>query len=223
MKRILATVIAGLMGAVLLSTDASAWNRKRHYRRHSSRVYVRVVPRPFFRPYYYRAPRIVYYPAPVYHETYVYPSPVYRETYVSPAPANPGQVLGAILGGIGGGVIGHQIGGGSGKAIATVAGSLIGVLVGGEIGRQLDQRDRLLMASTTNRTLETTPSGTSIPWRNPDSGAYGTVTPQPAYQNAQGEYCREYTQKVIIGGKEDSAYGTACRNPDGTWRLAPTR
>ncbi|MEE9256834.1 MAG: RT0821/Lpp0805 family surface protein, partial [bacterium] len=134
-----------------------------------------------------------------------------------------GQLLGAILGGIGGGVIGHQIGGGSGKAVATVAGSVIGLLVGGEIGRQLDERGRLIMARTTSESLESSPSGAPVPWRDPDSGTYGTVTPRPAYQNARGEYCREYQQTVTIGGETKSAYGTACRNGDGSWRFAPTR
>ncbi len=133
---------------------------------------------------------------------------------------NSGQVLGAILGGIGGGVIGSRIGGGRGKVVATVAGSIIGLLAGGEIGKQLDERQRLILASTTDKTLEISRSGTEVPWRDPDSGAYGTVTPRPAYQNARGEYCREYQQKVTIDGKTNSAYGRACRQPDGSWKFA---
>lgn len=31
-------------------------------------------------------------------------------------------------------------------------------------------------------------------------------------------YCREYTQSVVIGGMHQIAYGTACRQPDGSWR-----
>ncbi len=239
MKRILAIALAGVMGIVFMSTDASAWRgKRRHYKRHYG--YGHYIGPRYGRPYrryrgyrrgyypYAYGGRIIYYPAPIYRETYVYPAPVYRapvyrETYVRTGPSNAGQFLGAILGGIGGGVIGHQIGGGSGKAIATVAGSLIGVLVGGEIGRQLDEGERLALARTTTETLETVPSGTAVPWQNPDSGTHGTVTPKPAYQNAQGEYCREYQQEVTISGKSESAYGTACRNPDGSWRFIPTR
>jgi surface antigen len=34
-----------------------------------------------------------------------------------------------------------------------------------------------------------------------------------------GAYCREFQQTVTIGGKTESAYGTACRQPDGTWKV----
>jgi surface antigen len=30
--------------------------------------------------------------------------------------------------------------------------------------------------------------------------------------------CREYQSQVVIGGRRQTAYGTACRQPDGTWR-----
>ncbi|MCB2081911.1 MAG: hypothetical protein H6908_04280 [Hyphomicrobiales bacterium] len=32
-------------------------------------------------------------------------------------------------------------------------------------------------------------------------------------------YCREYTREIIIGGKRETAYGTACLQPDGTWEI----
>lgn len=31
--------------------------------------------------------------------------------------------------------------------------------------------------------------------------------------------CREYMQKVNIGGREETAYGKACRQPDGQWKI----
>lgn len=34
-----------------------------------------------------------------------------------------------------------------------------------------------------------------------------------------GEYCREYTRTVTIGGKITEAYGTACLQPDGSWKI----
>ena len=48
------------------------------------------------------------------------------------------------------------------------------------------------------------------------SGRYGNVVPGPAYQ-ANGATCRQYTHTVYIDGTPQSARGTACRNPDGTW------
>jgi len=34
---------------------------------------------------------------------------------------------------------------------------------------------------------------------------------------------REYQTKVIIGGKQVDAYGTACLQPDGSWRRGPAQ
>ncbi|MCZ6875908.1 MAG: hypothetical protein O7G88_20660 [bacterium] len=39
------------------------------------------------------------------------------------------------------------------------------------------------------------------------------------YQIDSGQYCREYQQTVVIGGQEDRAFGTACRQPDGSWQI----
>ena len=36
---------------------------------------------------------------------------------------------------------------------------------------------------------------------------------------AAERYCREYTKSVRIGGDLQSAYGTACMQPDGSWAL----
>ena len=32
-------------------------------------------------------------------------------------------------------------------------------------------------------------------------------------------YCREYTKKIVVDGKEARAYGTACLQNDGSWRI----
>lgn len=36
---------------------------------------------------------------------------------------------------------------------------------------------------------------------------------------AAGDYCREYTRTVNIGGRLQDAYGTACLQPDGSWMI----
>ena len=32
-------------------------------------------------------------------------------------------------------------------------------------------------------------------------------------------YCREYTKKILIEGKEEVTFGTACLQEDGKWRI----
>jgi surface antigen len=45
------------------------------------------------------------------------------------------------------------------------------------------------------------------------------VTPVRTYQSASGQYCREYQQTITVGGQMHQAYGTACRQPDGNWKI----
>lgn len=37
---------------------------------------------------------------------------------------------------------------------------------------------------------------------------------------ASDDYCREYQRRVTIGGKVQDSYGTACLQPDGSWKIA---
>jgi len=129
------------------------------------------------------------------------------------------QTGGALLGGIGGAVAGSQFGSGTGQLAAVAAGTLLGALIGSEVGKSLDRADQAALAQTTTSSLETLPSGSSSTWRNPDSGNYGTVTPTNTYQNSRGQYCREFTQTINVGGRVEEGFGTACRQPDGSWQI----
>ncbi|MBH66758.1 MAG: hypothetical protein CMM58_00230 [Rhodospirillaceae bacterium] len=129
------------------------------------------------------------------------------------------QGVGTILGGVAGAVAGSQMGKGSGRVAAGAAGALLGAFLGNQIGLSLDRADRLAMQKTTTVALETSKSGRAVSWRNPDTGNRGTVTPRPAFKNNRGLYCREFQQTVTIGGKVAEAYGTACRQVDGSWKI----
>jgi surface antigen len=75
------------------------------------------------------------------------------------------------------------------------------------------------MERTYRDSLENSQSGKTSTWYNPDTKNKGSFTPQEAYQNKRDEYCREFQQTVTIGGKVQTAYGTACRQPDGNWKI----
>ncbi len=81
-----------------------------------------------------------------------------------------------------------------------------------------DQRDKRLAAEAQQKALESAPTGKPVAWTNPDNGHAGTVTPVRTYQSG-GTYCREFQSNVTIDGKPDKAYGTACRQPDGAWKV----
>ena len=70
-----------------------------------------------------------------------------------------------------------------------------------------------------HKALEYARSNEATTWRNPDSGGFETVTPYKTYQTDSGRYCREFVKTVTIGGEQHQAYGTACRQPDGSWEI----
>lgn len=133
--------------------------------------------------------------------------------------AGPKQAGGTLAGAGLGALAGSQVGKGKGKLVAVAVGTLAGAFLGSEVGKSLDRADRLYMQRTSQGALEKNKSGQASRWRNPDSGNSGTVQPTRTYRTAAGKYCREYQQTVTIAGKTESAFGTACRQPDGSWKV----
>ncbi|MFZ0693088.1 MAG: hypothetical protein WAN51_02880 [Alphaproteobacteria bacterium] len=53
------------------------------------------------------------------------------------------------------------------------------------------------------------------------SGQAISATPvSPPYQASNGLTCREYQSTVVVEGRAQNSYGTACLQPDGSWRIA---
>ena len=124
--------------------------------------------------------------------------------------------VGGLGGAAAGGLLASAVGGG---ATGIAAGTILGGLIGGAIGNELDAADRRQVQQTATHAFENTPSGTSVPWSNPDSGNAGSITPTHTFQSATGQYCREYQQTVTIGGEQQQSFGRACRQPDGSWQI----
>ena len=61
--------------------------------------------------------------------------------------------------------------------------------------------------------------GETIRWNSPDDGTRYELTPKRPVQTAAGRYCREYQKTATIGGRPQETYGTACRQPDGSWQF----
>ena len=130
-----------------------------------------------------------------------------------PSKADTGTLVGAVAGGI----IGNQVGNGTGRVLATAAGAFVGGVVGHSIGKSMDDQDRMIAQRAEYDALENGESGRSKSWRNPDNGHRGEVVPSRPYKRA-GRHCRDYSHTVYISGQPEVVRGTACRNPDGTWR-----
>lgn len=129
----------------------------------------------------------------------------------------PRQTAGTLIGAAAGGLAGAQFGSGSGRLAATALGVFLGGLAGSEIGRQMDENDRLRAQQAHQQALNT---GQAVQWDNPNSGNYGSVVPIRTGTNTQtGSFCREFQTTIVVGGQEQQGYGTACQQPDGSWRI----
>jgi surface antigen len=120
---------------------------------------------------------------------------------------------GTLLGGAAGGALGSQFGHGAGKTIATVVGALGGAYLGRRIGEHMQQSDRQRFGNA----LESEPTGHTTTWTNPDTNERYSVT--PTHTNTSGNQpCRQYKMQAQVNGQPKTITGTACRQPDGTWR-----
>ena len=140
-------------------------------------------------------------------------------TACADAQNNPKQTIGTLLGAGAGALLGSQVGGGKGKLAAVAVGALGGAYLGSEIGKTLDYVDKQKASEAEQTALERNRAGVASTWRNPDTGNFGKVTPKPATQLASGEYCREYEHEITVDGHTEIAKGTACRQPNGNWRM----
>lgn len=149
-------------------------------------------------------------------------APLVASAFILSACATEGernQTIGTVLGGVGGAVLGSQFGGGSGRIIATALGTLGGALLGREIVKSLTAEDQVKMVEA-EEAAHATPVGETVRWNNPDSGNSGTVTPVREGRSSQtGATCREYQTTVNVDGKNEQGFGTACQQPDGSWKV----
>lgn len=126
------------------------------------------------------------------------------------------ETVGTLGGAAGGALLGSQFGGGSGKLATTAIGTLLGAFAGREIARRLDSNsESRAMAAERDAAA----GNRTITWNNPQDNSRGSVRPGRTYENAGGQTCRDYTHTITVEGKRETAHGTACMQPDGTWQL----
>jgi len=124
------------------------------------------------------------------------------------------EQTGMVVGGALGGLLGSQVSGkhDDWRTAAIIAGTMAGAAIGGAIGQTMDEVDRMKTAQS----LEAVRTGVPSAWQNPDTGNQYSVTPTRTFVTSEGP-CREYTINALIGGQQETVYGTACRQPDGSW------
>jgi surface antigen len=87
----------------------------------------------------------------------------------------------------------------------------------------LDGAEQEAMADTVQHALEFNPTRQASEWVNPDARRSGTVVPIRTFEDGRGQPCREFITAITIGGREEQGYGTACRQPDGSWQIVDDR
>lgn len=221
-KKLLATLCAAALGSLMVAKPVAAdppyWAPAHGWRaKHDARHHDRHYRNQHYRKHHHgRYPRnegfaISYRGTPAYGPSYYAPRP--RKQYYGGGGLGR-ETAGGLVGAAVGGALGSQIGNGSGQLAATAAGTLLGYMVGSSIVIYMDDVDRL----RAGRALEYGPINQTVAWTNPDSHTAYAVTPVRTYQTG-GAYCREYSQRATIGTRVEEVYGTACRQPDGSWQV----
>jgi surface antigen len=125
-----------------------------------------------------------------------------------------GAALGTAAGGAAGAIIGATTSHGPHRWFATAGGAILGMLLGGAAGHAADTLDQSCAAQA----VAYGPVGQPVGWSSPTYGTQYQVTPIRQYA-ANGTTCREYTANAAIDGRWQQVRGTACMQPDGSWRM----
>jgi surface antigen len=140
------------------------------------------------------------------------------------------NTLGTLLGAAGGAAVGSQFGKGQGRVASIAVGTLVGAGVGSSIGRSY-HRPQYYEQRTYTEYVYDRPHHRHWKHRRHhhhhgyerayQQDYYHVVPVQQvsSYQTQSDRYCREFNQRVNIGGRYQDSYGTACYQPDGSWQV----
>lgn len=146
----------------------------------------------------------------------------------APVFAGEDQIIGLVTGATLGSIIGNQFGHGGGRIAFTTTGALAGGWIGNDIGQSMDNRvldSRVLDNSAARRTgpqavhsISSSPPVYQPTSYKPNYVAPDAPAPESIYDQGYQSYCRAYSEQMRIGNAIHETYGTACLQPDGTWR-----
>jgi surface antigen len=131
-----------------------------------------------------------------------------------------GGAVGAGLGGL----VGSQIGHGTGQLVATGLGVATGAMIGSSVGASMNRS--AYYGSGGGYAAPVTygfPAYQPTYVAPPAADIRVVYVPQPVvvsggFVGAPPTECRPFTQTTRIGGEIRTTQGTACLQPDGTWR-----
>jgi surface antigen len=135
------------------------------------------------------------------------------------AAAGDATLLGTGFGAIAGGLIGNQFGHGAGRFAFTTLGVATGATLGNDLGRSIDYANASYAGGGYSGASYTS-YDSAVAVRQPYKANYvAPVAPSPIYEDGEtGAFCRAYSRRVHTPSGWQEEYGTACLEPDGSWR-----
>ncbi|OPB32018.1 MULTISPECIES: hypothetical protein [unclassified Bartonella] len=76
--------------------------------------------------------------------------------------------------------------------------------------------DRYKVLQAEYNALEYASAGKKVRWISTKRGIFGEVSAGQFYQ-VGSQNCRQYSHSFTLNGISEIVYGSACRNPDGSW------
>lgn len=61
--------------------------------------------------------------------------------------------------------------------------------------------------------------GNSVPWRNPQTGVGGNITPLASAHTEDGVACRDFLASYVRAGAQSWLQGSGCRTARGEWEI----
>ncbi len=101
-----------------------------------------------------------------------------------------------------------------GQQVLAAAKVKNGGILGAGIAGRLDEKALKSALDAEFQALEFSNPGAPVPWTS--GASRGEVNAAQPYQ-VGSQNCRAYTHTVFASASPQTARGTACRNPDGTW------
>jgi surface antigen len=103
----------------------------------------------------------------------------------------------------------------------SITGSIArsGPHAGGRAAAQVSDADLVYAGAAATSALARDAKVNSVPWRNPDTGVGGNITPLATSYSEGGLPCRDFLASYVAGGAQAWLQGSACRSARGEWQV----
>lgn len=84
---------------------------------------------------------------------------------------------------------------------------------------QISEADLIYARAAAADVLSRGSKANSVPWRNPETGVGGNITPLATSNNGDGLPCRDFLASYVDSGSQSWLQGWACRTSAGEWQV----